>query len=100
MTEPRTDPTAYRAAYTALTPFVKLAQVRGEVAERVARAAFEQRSLHGLDYMRDLAEQKSARDVLRTDILVGLPESFTSVSWKAVDAALAAAAQVLWDGTE
>ncbi|MCG5464263.1 hypothetical protein MED01_002429 [Micromonospora sp. MED01] len=99
MTE-RVDPAAYRAAYNALSPLIPLAQVRGDIAERVSRSLVRQRSMYGLDHMLSLHQSESTRQALVAEIRAELPEGWTSAHPKFIDSAVAAAAKALWDGTE
>lgn len=96
----RTDPAAFRAAYNALMAYVPLAQVRGDVAERVAQVVVERRTVHGLGYMQALAESADERAATRLGVLAEIPQAFTTVTALAVDAAVKAAARALWDGVE
>ncbi|MEV1315422.1 hypothetical protein AB0J14_04975 [Micromonospora arborensis] len=96
----RVDPAAFRAAYNALAPLIPLAQVRGDIAERVTRALVDQRTQHGLGRMLTLTQSSEARQVTVAAVKAELPDSWTSGHPAFIDQAVRAAAKSLWDGTE
>lgn len=90
------DKDAFWAAYNALQAHgVSLAEVRGVVANHVAVVLLDRRTQHGLGHMLTLAQGTAPRRSAVLEIANGLPEEFTSVSYAALDAAIAAAARSL-----
>lgn len=101
MTTTRVDPAAYRAAYNVLSRTVPLAQVRGEVAERVAKAVLERRTKFGIGSLHPMTtDREFAAAVATTELMPNLPEVWTSVKLAALTDAVHAAARALFDGTE
>lgn len=84
------------AAYAALqTAGVGFAEVRAETANRVAVAVLAQRTQHGLDRLRQLGESVDTRRTLVDALKAGTPKMFTSVTRRALDVAVEAAAKTL-----
>lgn len=90
------DKAAFLAAYTALQGTgVTLAQVRGDVAERVSVAVLAERTAHGLDHLRNVCTAGDQQDALAQAVKADLPEMYTSVKLTGLRAAVAAAARAL-----
>lgn len=97
---PRAASGAFWAAYKALAENeIALAQVRAEVAQRVVSSLLHYREQHGLGQMLTFAQgQPDIRQYIVDQIRAQLPETFTSATRRAVDAAVVVAARALAEG--
>jgi hypothetical protein len=86
-----------QAAYDALASFVPLAQVRNVVAECATEILVDRRSRLGPGHMLMLVGSAPRRRPIVDEVARSLPESFTTVTTSGIDAAVKAAARVLWD---
>lgn len=93
----RIDPAAYRMAERALRSFCQQAEVRTHVASAVARAVLEERTHGGLTRMAQLAKSRECRTATMTRAYAHMKPL---LGRQAVDAAIQAAAKVLYDGKE
>jgi hypothetical protein len=87
------DKAAFWAAYNSLqADGVTLAQVRGEMANRIAVAVLQERTAGGVERLRVLANDPAERQALVEQLLNGI---FTSVTRSAIHSAFVAAANAL-----
>lgn len=90
------DKSAFWAAYESLqADGVTLAQVRGDIANKIAVAVLAQRTNGGEDRLRELGSDPGARVALVDELRAASPTAFTSVTKAALHAAVGAAARTL-----